>query len=293
MTLSTPVLAVGYIDSGTSPDLIEESFVVQLNSGGGDFSSSSNLHSLATSFGCADSAGYNRCRVAIGDLNGDGKGDVAVANYIGLNKLLLQASSDGSFSELTSSPATVEKSSSAAFEATSQVALADVNADGHLDLLFVNYQQNGQKENRLLTNDGVAGFTEVNMGIGFGGSSNKEAVLGDFDGDGDLDFIGTNLQMGVSHFANNGAGSFSSVSGTTIPSAINSAISGDNIPPIAADVNGDGRLDFLYFKDPVQVALNSDNGAFIQVQGTVMGGGDLVTLAMAVADLDGDGKLRS
>ena len=85
--------------------------------------------SAATNF----AAGSGPLSVAIGDLNGDGKPDLAVANHPSSNVSLLLGDGTGAFGPATSFPAGTNPGS---------VAIGDLNGDGKPDLAVANATSN-------------------------------------------------------------------------------------------------------------------------------------------------------
>lgn len=130
--------------------------------------------------------------VAVGDFNRDGAPDIVLVNSgaIGADERSEEAKNrlylndgKGNFSDKT-----------AEWNLTSigygmGVAVGDFDNDGWTDLFLTNYEGN----NRLLRNTGKK-FEDVTdkSGIKSDGAWATSAGFGDFDGDGDLDFIVSN-----------------------------------------------------------------------------------------------------
>src|ERR1051326_4383472 len=87
-------------------------------------------------------------RVAVGDFNGDGKLDLAVANRGGNDVSVLLGSGSGGF--------TVRSFAFAAGTFPEAVAVGDFNGDGKLDLAVANW---GTADVAVLLGDGIGGFS--------------------------------------------------------------------------------------------------------------------------------------
>src|SRR5580704_7031418 len=79
------------------------------------------------------SGGQGPAAIAIGDVNGDGKPDLVVADYDGDAVSVLLGNGDGTFGSPTSYPVGAYPDA---------VALADLNGDGHLDIVCVSLNLN-------------------------------------------------------------------------------------------------------------------------------------------------------
>ena len=168
--------------------------------------------------------------------------------------------------------------------------LGDLDGDGDLDLLTANLSgppaTSGTVSMRF--NDGTGVFTgtqQVVVGLG-----TTCVVLGDVDGDGDLDFVSANyaavnnITSSVSVRLNDGTGTFSGTQNLNIGI---SSIGGVAL----GDLDGDGDLDLLAtaWYGIVAVRLNNGSGVFSATGQNVLvegGPGNVV-----LGDLDNDGDL--
>ncbi|MCA9047559.1 MAG: VCBS repeat-containing protein, partial [Planctomycetaceae bacterium] len=213
--------------------------------------------------------------VAVVDVDGDGDPDVFTANGFESDRILLN---DGT-GTLTDSGQLL---SHPAGGVSTSVAIGDLNGDGHPDA-FVSLT--AAPEIAFL-NDGAGVFTSTGQTIpppsnAFAFST---AVLGDVDGDGDLDAVVAQGASGVAGqvLLNNGDGLFTD-SGNSF---------GNNLWVVSlGDVDGDGDLDAMTATSgnaANKVWLNDGSGVFTD-SGQSLGNGDAA--AIELADLDGDGDI--
>lgn len=125
---------------------------------------------------------HNGAGVAASDVDGDGLCDLYFANLQGANRLYRNLG-DWKFVDITDASGV-----SCAGQLSTGAVFADVNGDGHTDLL-VNGITAGT---RLFVNDGRGRFSEpADTGLANGGAAMSMA-LSDVDGDGDLDLYVAN-----------------------------------------------------------------------------------------------------
>ncbi len=197
---------------------------------------------LPGSAGGATLGGNGPNSVAIGDLNGDGKPDLATASYNAGTVLVLLGNGDGTFGAKT------------AFGTGSfptSVAIGDLNGDGTLDLVTGNA---GTVSVLLGNGDGTFG-ARTDFGTG---SYPRSVAIGDLNGDGKPDLVTANYYAStVSVLLGNGNGAFGAKTdfGTGMQ------------PPSVAigDLNGDGKPDLVtanYNANTVSVLLGNGNGTF-------------------------------
>ena len=157
------------------------------------------------------------------------------------------------------------------------VAVADVDNDGDLDLLTPTF---GGASVSVRLNNGsgtFSGGSDPSVG-----SQPRSVTTADIDSDGDLDFLTANYNANsVSVRFNNGGGTFSGSTDYTVGSQPQSITT--------ADVDGDGDLDFLVANgasNNVIVRLNDGTGNF--------SGGSTISVGtlpfnIQTGDVDGDG----
>jgi len=135
--------------------------------------------------------------VAVGDFNGDGKPDLAVANE-GIGRIsVLVGRGEGKFR------AAVDYQAAAGAEADPvAVAVGDFNGDSKLDLAVVHHASDTVS---VLLGTGVGTLQKpVDYAVGSGPQS---VAVGDFDGDGQLDLAVANQVAGTASLLLNTCGS--------------------------------------------------------------------------------------
>jgi hypothetical protein len=205
--------------------------------------------------------------IAIGDLNGDGKSDLATANGTGTISVLLN-SGGGRFRAPRGYPAG---------RGATRIAVGDLNGDRKLDLLTVNI---GGTVSVLVNNAGGAFLGPRRYAVG---ERPHSLAVADLNGDGKPDVAA--LANDVSVLLNRGDGSFK---------ARLSYASGGADSIAVADLNGDRATDIVTedFTGRISVFLNRGDGTFRSKRDyqadilPFMVKGD----TLASGDLNGDGK---
>jgi hypothetical protein len=208
--------------------------------------------------------------VVVGDFNGDGIPDLAVANGYGVSILL--GNGDGTFQAAKNTTiATI----------TAYLAVGDFNGDGHLDLAVAS---RGSLSVLLGNGDGT-----FQSAVSYTAGVNPVSVaVGDFNGDGSPDLAVANLGTGPSNTDGSVTVLLGNGDGTFRPAQSYAASNGPN-SIVAADFNGDGILDLAtsgYTSGYVSVLLGNGDGSFQAAQNYPVAPG---WLSLVVGDFNGDG----
>jgi hypothetical protein len=207
--------------------------------------------------------------VSVGDLNGDGAPDLAVANSNSQSVSVLLGDGAGSFGANTEF-ATVQPDT---------VTLGDLNGDGIPDVAIAGDDTAAS----VLLGDGTGAF---GARTDFGANPDEPVSIaaGDLNGDGKLDLVAANLascRHSVSVLLGDGSGSFATHADYPAGSgAISVAI---------AELNGDGNRDFVVAnanEDAVSVLLGDGTGSFQPRSSFATG---VQPWSVAVGDLNSDG----
>jgi hypothetical protein len=208
--------------------------------------------------------------VIVGDFNGDGRLDLAVANASGGSISVLLGKPDGTFAP---------KMDYATGTTPWSVVAADFNGDGKPDLAVANTNDN--TTSILLGNGDGAFQSHIDLPVGLGPRS---VAVGDFNGDGKADLaVANQTDNTVSILLGYGNGTFQ-------PSLVFAA--GSSPTGVAvADFNSDGKLDLaVATSGTFSVATLQGNGdGTFQAPMDHTAVGPYNSISVAAADLNGDG----
>ena len=214
--------------------------------------------------------------LAVGDVTGDGRPDLVVGSTVNPD-LLGTARYSRLYVNTGNSGVPFQETSASAFNVgtgsdyTTSVALADVNADGKLDLVFGNGSVQSAaggfvfSATRLFLNQGGSNpFSGSGTTVGFTTDNTQAVAFADLNGDGKTDLITANAPttlLGVQY--NTPSQVFLNQGGATPFAGTGVAFGGDGTLPVTSvavgDLNGDGQTDIVLGVNgkPSQVFLSS------------------------------------
>ncbi|MGK0155628.1 MAG: hypothetical protein ACI9SE_002593 [Neolewinella sp.] len=166
------------------------------------------------------------------------------------------------------------------------VATGDVDGDGDLDQVFACYGAVGAGDrNFWLRGDGTGVFERMpDNALQMAPSLSRAVVLGDFDGDGDLDaFFGNE---GADAICRNSGAGYLILSPGDLPSIVR-----ETHAAAAGDIDGDGDLDIVCACNGFDILyLNDGTGTFTDASANLPGVAS-ESVDLDLYDYDGDGDL--
>ena len=231
---------------------------------------------------------YNPINITTGDLDDDGKPDLAVANY-----------NDGNISiyRNTSTSGTINSSSFATKEDfyvggnPTSIAIGDLDGDGKPEIVVANA---GSYSINIFKNYSSSGSIYFNQVTDIYTADEPTFVaIGDLDTDGKFDLVVAQKNIAtISVFKNNSSIGFVNFSLTNVDFT-----TGDEPKAIAiTDVNGDGKPDIAVanrISNTVSILQNTSTNGSIDASSfntkVDFSVGD-EPVSLAIGDLDGDGK---
>jgi hypothetical protein len=221
-----------------------------------------------------EAAGNSPTSVAVGDLDGDGDPDLAVANSSSDNVTILRNTGAGDFVQPASSP-------EAGDDGPVSIVAADLDGDGDRDLAAANFFGGVT----ILRNNGAANFAKPASSPEPTGANPRALTAADLDDDGDNDLAVTNqLGANVTILRNTGSGNF------VEPASSPEAVGTGPFAITAADLDDDGDNDLAVTNssvDSLTILRNTGSGNLAQPATSPEAVGDAPTGVVA-ADLDGD-----
>ncbi len=230
-------------------------------------------------------AGDHPNDIAVGDVNGDGKLDLAFANHDTHYITVLLGDGRGVFAPAPKSPFTVNSRPH-----PHGIAFGDFNGDHNLDFVIDDW---GNNRVTVVFGDGKGNFASPGVSFAVGQMPYQRVRAADVNKDGFADVITTNFESGdVTVLLGDGKGGFSQPPGS--PFKANRHPFGVAI----GDVNGDGKPDLAVVNfsgqgtdpsdDAITILLGNGDGTFKQAPGSPFKSGKL-PVGVAVGDTNGDG----
>ncbi len=215
--------------------------------------------------------GTDPIALVAGDFQGDGRLDLATANYRSNNVTVLLGNGNGTFQT---------GGTYAVADRPLALVTADFNGDGQVDLATANYQSNNVT---VLLGKGNGTFQSA--GSFASGSGPEALVAADFNGDGHPDLaVANRASQDIEVLVGDGKGSFT-------PSETPNTTGKSPVAMVSGDFNGDGQPDLAVANrnsNSVTVLLGQGDGTFASAGSFAVG---QRPVALAAGDFNDDGRL--
>jgi FG-GAP-like repeat/IPT/TIG domain/FG-GAP repeat len=286
-------VAIGDLDGDGKPDLVVANAssntvsVIRNTSVSGSIGSSSFATKVDFTTGSAPFS------IAIGDLDGDGKLDLAVANSVSNTVSLFRNTSFSGSIDISSFAFKVDFATGLY---PYSIAIGDLDGDGKSDLATVNVNANTVSVLRNTSIRGSIGTGSFTAKVDFTTNFAPQSLaIGDLDGDSKPDLVTANHSSSTVSVIRNTATNGSIGTSSFAPKI--DFTTGKNPYAVAiGDMDGDGRPDLAtanYGSNTLSILRNTSISGNISI-GSFASKVDFTTgiypQSIAIGDLDGDGK---
>ena len=220
--------------------------------------------------------GLSPYSITCSDFNGDGKPDLASANWGSNNMSVILNNGLGVFSSAMNYPTGFEPLS---------ITHSDFNGDGKMDLAVESFNDIDGSSNRLsiLIGNGLGIFAPATK-FAIGGSTSYSTIGLDINNDGKSDIVTCDWVGSYSTGLGDGLGGFITTA-VSITGHLSGAVT-------ASDFNSDGKIDLaITYLDSGQVSIFLGNGIGSFSPGAIISLGPSEPWSIVSDDFNGDGKM--
>lgn len=270
--------------------------MISTNSGANTFSVFRNISSEgsinASSFDnkVDFNTGSGPFTATIGDIDGDGKQDLAVANMTGNTISVFRNTSTSGTIDASSFAGMVDFTTGSG---PRDIAIGDIDGDGKPDLAVANFYSNTVSVFRNISTSGLISAGSFAEKVDFATGNNPHYIaIGDIDGDSKSDLVVTNWGDGtVSVFRNTSTSG--SIGATSFDVRVNYTVGTEPHSVSIGDIDGDNKADLAVVNagsSNVSLLRNSSTPGSITLEAKVDFATGTHPTYIALGNIDGDAK---
>jgi len=251
---------------------------------------SATAYASSVTYDTSDSVN-DACSLTAGDLNGDGKAEIVNANCHDNTLTVYVNNGDGTFQTgVYCAVGSSVPSGTTADLYPEAVSIADVNGDGKADIISAN---DDSADVTILLGNGDGTVNVPSIGYAVGGFPQQPPIVGDFNGDGNVDLVVPDFQFSLVFLKGYGDGTFRSALDYFAPIPDSNP---NGVTVATGDFNGDGNPDFVLGNccatlGGVTVYLSRADGSLMPGVNYTSDSGSQELQYVTVADFNKDGKL--
>lgn len=223
-------------------------------------------------------------QLATGDVDGDGHLDLVAANSSSNTVSVFLNTFGGGISFAS-------KVDFATGSSAFDVALADIDGDGKLDIIVPNRTDNTVSVLRNTSIDGTASFAAK---VDYAADANtRHIAVSDFDGDGKIDIASINeINASVSVFRNTATAG--TIDASSLAAHVKFTVAGGPLGLAVGDFDGDGKPDLASTGTSAMLSIlrNTGSSGTLSFATKVDFSNPSSPSQVAAGDIDGDGKIE-
>jgi hypothetical protein len=284
-------VATGDIDGDGKPDMVTANYSSNTISVYRNISTTGSITTGSFATKVDFTTGTGPYHVSIGDLDNDGKLDLAVVNNTSTSVSIFRNTST---SGVINSSSLATKVDFTTGSGPIGAAIGDIDKDGKADIVVANFGANTISILRNTSVSGIINSSSFAAKVDFPDAINHPygIALGDIDGDGKTDVVVPNqASANVSVYRN--LSTPGSITSGSLATKVDFVTGSQPYSAAVGDIDGDGKLDIAVANSAsssISILRNTTTGTTLSFSPKVDFTAGTTPYSIAIGDINGDGK---